>query len=292
MQEMSKEEYDGRVAFSKPDWHRIEADGKVCVDMHFHTSCSDSFTDVKYLMKLAEYRRTGVAVTDHNLISSIMSVDPKDVDVMLIPGIEVSTSDGPHILVYFYDRNDLRQFWTDSIRPNLQSCPWLALKDMGTEKLLDALEGENCVISAAHPMGYLGSNKGAEICNTKGYLSDELIERLDAYEVISGGMTRASNICACTAAGRHGLGLTGGTDGHVVYDVGKVVSVSDATDLDGFLSSVLKGTNTVVGVEKNIQDKIFTGSTSMSKFLKYAPSVGYIQIMQATKSFRRAVKRK
>ena len=136
------------VRFERPDWGAIRDSGDMAVDMHFHTSCSDSFTDVRAAVRLAAERGVGVAITDHNLIESLVRIKGEDTPVPVIPGMEVSTSDGPHILVYFYDLSDLERFWYRSIRPRLQECPWLALRDCPTERLLDLLEKENCVVSA------------------------------------------------------------------------------------------------------------------------------------------------
>ena len=281
---------ENRVVFEKPDLNEIGEEGMLCADMHFHTNCSDSFTDVNNAIDLARYRGTGVAITDHNLIASLQKLDLKKTDVLVIPGMEVSTTDGPHILVYFYDMKDLESFWTNNIRPNLQPCPWLALNNCTTEHLLDLLDHENCVVSGAHPMGYLGSNKGAEVCNIKGYLSDEVVERLDAYEVICSGMTRGSNLHALSAAKRHGLAFTGGTDGHMLSEIGNVVTVSDASDLDGFLDDIVNRNCKIIGVEKTIPKKIQMGSASFSRFIAHAPSAAYVQVKQGKRSVERAVK--
>ena len=131
----------------------------MAVDMHFHTNCSDSFTDVNRLMELAQARRAGVAITDHNLIDSIRKIQGNEYTVPVIPGMEVSTSDGPHILVYFYEYKDLEGFWSREIRPRLNHCPWLALKECPTESLLDLLEkGRDGVRAlAVHYMKLFGS---------------------------------------------------------------------------------------------------------------------------------------
>lgn len=280
-----------RVSFEVPDTAKMEEDGLLCADMHFHTSCSDSFTDVFKAVKLAKNRKTGLAITDHNLISSLERLDLKNIDVFVIPGMEVSTSDGPHILTYFYDYRDLSSFWMRVIRPRLQSNPWLALEDCTTEQLLDHLEKENCVVSAAHPMGYLGTNKGVEICHRKGFIPEETVMRLDAYEVICSGMTRLSNETSLEAATRYGLGFTGGSDGHRINELGNVVTVSDSTNIDGFLDSILKKRNRVVGLEKTIAKKIGTGSASAMKFAQHAPSAIHVQSKQAQMSVKRGLRR-
>ena len=281
-----------RIKFEDPDWKCIAESGHLCADMHVHTDCSDSYSGIRRLLRIAKERNVGVAVTDHNLITSLESIEIEKEDVFIIPGMEVSTSDGPHILTYFYEMSDLRSFWHKNIEPRLQSCPWLALKDCTTEQLLDMLEDQNCVVSGAHPMGYLGSNKGIEICNRKGYISDDIVKRLDAYEVICGGMTREDNIEAIRSFKRHGLGITGGSDGHIAEDVGSVVTISKADDVESFLKNVVNRNNSVRGSEKDFPRRALTGLTSFYNFLDYTPAVVKVQSHQMAMTIRRGTKRK
>ncbi len=279
------------AVFEKPDWTTIRESGRMAMDMHFHTSCSDSFTDVNSAVSLAEQRGIGFAVTDHNLISSLVKLKECEVSVPVIPGMEVSTTDGPHVLVYFYDLKDLEHFWYHEIRPRLGECPWLALKDCPTEKLLDLLEGENCLISAAHPMGYMGSCKGVEICIRRGFLDESVAERLDAYEVICSGMSRESNRGALDAAGRYGLGFTGGSDGHTLGELGRVVTVSDAHDVDSFLDSIKGHSNDVIGLEKTVPRKVQMASASLANFMLHSPSALRVQTRQTVRSADRSARK-
>ncbi len=180
---MSQANYFDRAIFEEPDVLGLEKDGFICADMHFHTDASDSFTKVQDAVRLAKERHLALAITDHNLVSNAMKVAGRK-DVVVIPGMEVSTTDGPHILVWFYDQKELNEYWKRVIKDRLRSCPWLALRDLTSEQLIDSLENENCVVSAAHPMGYFGNNKGLEGCIRKGYLPESLAKRLDAYEGI------------------------------------------------------------------------------------------------------------
>ena len=279
------------VRFERPDWGAIRDSEDMAVDMHFHTSCSDSFTDVRAAVRLAAERGVGVAITDHNLIESLVRIKGEDTPVPVIPGMEVSTSDGPHILVYFYDLSDLERFWYRSIRPRLQECPWLALRDCPTERLLDLLEKENCVVSAAHPAGYFGTNKGVEVCIHKGYLGEDVAKRLNAYEVICSGMTRDSNRRALAAARRYGIGYTGGTDGHTLNEVGNVVTVSSASTVDEFLNDVIRRRVDVVGLEKTVPKKVQMASASLGKFMLHSPSAIMVQTNQAVRSADRGARK-
>lgn len=278
---------DDRVAFGVTGWKVASNAELPFVDMHFHTNCSDSYTDVNSLVKLANKRGVGVAITDHNLISTLTKIDPRDVDGMLVPGMEISTTDGPHILVYFYEMSDLKRFWSKEIRPRLSMCPWLALRDCPMVKLMDLLESENCVVSSAHPMGYFHSDKGAEACHVMGRISEETVQRLDAYEVLCSGMSHESNLKALDAAIGHGLSYTGGTDGHLLFELGNVVTQCDARDLDGFLDCIVKGGSKVIGREKTSFEKLQMGCASFSKFVEHAPSSVVTKLTNNTGKSRR-----
>jgi predicted metal-dependent phosphoesterase TrpH len=281
-----------RIKFENPDWEGIAEAGYLCADMHIHTDCSDSYSDIRRLLRIAKERNVGFAITDHNLITTLEAIDIEKEDMFIIPGMEVSTSDGPHILTYFYEMKDLRDFWTENIKPRIQSCPWLALKDCTMEHLLDLLEDQNCVVSGAHPMGYLGSNKGVEICNRKGYVSDDAVRRLDAYEVICGGMTREDNVEAIKSFNKYDLGITGGSDGHIAEDLGSVVTISKADDVESFLDNIIKRENWVRGSEKDFHRRALTGLTSFYNFLDYTPSVIKVQSYQMAMTIKRGTKRK
>ena len=126
-----------RAEFEVPDIPAIRSEGLTPVDMHYHTRCSDSDTDPVAALRLAERMGVGFAVTDHNLIQSVLRLKEVRSSVPVVPGMEVSTTDGPHILVYFPTSRSLERFWYTRIRPRIQENPWLALRDCTTERLLD-----------------------------------------------------------------------------------------------------------------------------------------------------------
>ena len=287
MQEMS---YADRVSFERPDPAALRERGMVCADMHFHTRCSDSFTSPWSALKLARRRGVGFAVTDHNLVSSAVELcREKEVDDVVIPGMEISAWDGPHILAYFYDWRDLESYWSRHVRPYRSGNPWLAIR-RGTREILESLEGEGCVVSAAHPMGYPSGNKGIEKCISKGILADGTCDLLDAYEVICSGMTRRSNLAALANAERHGLGITGGTDGHLGSELGHVVTAACADDADGLLDAVASGETIVIGREKSLPWKVAMGGVCTLRFLPHTPSALRVHLSQnITGRFRRGL---
>lgn len=267
---------DGRVRFERPDMDWIRESNMLCADMHFHTIHSDSFTSVKRALTLAKKRGVGLAITDHNLIGGSLNAKElnKDYGLFIVPGIEISSWDGPHILVYFYSYDEMEEYWTENVKPNLSPNPWLAI-DKGTQWILDSLEDVNCVVSAAHPLGYLSSVKGVQKAIDRGRLDPEISRRFDAYEVICSGMFRDENMRARDCANEYGIGFTGGTDGHLLHELGHVLTLSDATDLDGFLDDIVKHRNIIVGSEKDVPTKTVMAMASLSRFAMHIPTSVY-----------------
>lgn len=259
------------VRFEVPDWDSLDKMGMMSADMHFHTRHSDSMTDVKEALKLAGERKVGLAITDHNLIGGVKEAFHSRCSTFVIPGMEISAWDGPHILVYFYDEKDLYSYWEKNIKYKIQSNPCLAIR-MNTLEIIDSLEKENCVISAAHPMGYFMFNKGMQKCINREYLTEDTASRIDAYEVICSGMKRQSNLDALQYSRKYHIGCTGGTDGHMLCEVGNVVTSSKADSVDEFLDNIKKGNNKVIGTEKNTKMKIAMGASMSPYYFQHIPS--------------------
>ena len=106
------------IVFQKPLPDEIRRLGLIPADLHFHTRHSDSPTRVRDALKLAARRGIGLAITDHNQVSGVAEAERQGIRVPLVPGIEVSANDGPHILLYFYSASDLRDFYRRHIEKN------------------------------------------------------------------------------------------------------------------------------------------------------------------------------
>ena len=257
-----------KVRFEVPDLARLRSEGLTAVDMHFHTDHSDGQTTVHEVLAKARGTGFGLAITDHNVISGSLQAFQERGDVLIVPGMEVSAFDGPHILTYFYSPKDLEDFFRRHIEPNRQGSPWLATR-LGTQEIIDRAESYNCVTIAAHPYGYLLFNKGVQKCIEGGYLPPEIMKRLDGLEAIDGSMTHALNVKAMKLAEEKGLSFTGGTDAHVLSDVGAVVTCAPEASLEGFLDAVVSRRNLVIGYEKGTLEKIATGIVVMTKHSHY-----------------------
>lgn len=247
---------------------RIAREGSTAVDMHFHTNHSDSPTTVASALRRAQRLGVGVAITDHNTVSGSEEALRSDSGVFIVPGIEVSAADGPHILLYFYDRDSMRDFYERHIRPFKRRSPYLAI-ELDTWEIIRRSEGYSCVRVAAHPYGYLLFNKGLQKCIDARYMEQEILEHFDGVEVMCGGMTRRLNDRAAALAERFLKGRTGGTDGHLLHDLGNVVTVSPSEDLDSFLGDIVERGTEIVGKEKTNMQKTVMGSVVMTKYIRY-----------------------
>jgi predicted metal-dependent phosphoesterase TrpH len=275
----SSDHRNEKVRFEVPDLAQLRNEGFTAVDMHFHTNHSDGRASVPEVLAKAKRVGFGMAITDHNVISgSMKAVQQKD-GQLIVPGMEVSAFDGPHILTYFYSPRDLEDFFRRHIEPNRQGSPWLAIK-LGTQEIIDRAESYNCVTIAAHPYGYLLFNKGLQKCIDGGYLRPEMMKRFDGFEVICGSMAHTLNIKAKKLAEERDMAFTGGTDGHLISDLGSVVTCAQEGDLEGFLDAVASRRSMVIGREKNSRQKFATGMVVMSKHSQYllpAMTINYQQ---------------
>jgi predicted metal-dependent phosphoesterase TrpH len=260
-----------KVQFERPKVQQIRDSGFHAVDMHFHTNHSDAYTTVRSALALAKRRGVGLAITDHNTASGALEASRMQTGVLLIPGMEISVEDGPHILLFFYDLAEMVEFYHREIERRKGKSPYLATT-LSTEDLLECTSRYNCVRAAAHPYGYLVFNRGVAKCVEKGYLGQETLSRFDALEVLNGGMTRTLNRKASDLAVKLGLGLVGGTDGHILRDLGRVLTCAESADVDGFLSDIVHRQTFVVGHEKNLIDKGLTAALLMTRYVPYTGS--------------------
>jgi hypothetical protein len=279
----------GRVWFRSPAAKELAEEGLQAVDMHCHTNHSDAPVSIANALSKARNRGIGLAITDHNEVSGSLSAVRQGKDLMIIPGIEVSALDGPHILVYFYSPADLSDFFHRHIEKKRQASPFLAIRS-STSDILDQADDYSCIRAAAHPYGYLIFNKGIGRCVERAYLPDEILSRFDAVEAICGGMTRSGNIRAMHLAERYHLGIVGGSDAHLLYDYGNVLTFSRATSPGEFLDNIRTHQNFLIGKEKNIFEKGLMGTAMIARYLPYTVpslSIHYEQNIPRVKRFLR-----
>jgi len=263
------------IIFKKPVPEEIRRLGLLPADLHFHTRYSDSATRVRDALKLAARRGIGLAITDHNEVGGVLEAGRQKSRVPLIPGIEVSANDGPHILLYFSAVSDLVDFYSHHVEKNRRTGPFTAIR-LDTADILEASEGYPCITVEAHPCGYAFLNRGVQRCVAGDYIGKEVFSRLDALEVICGGMARSHNQKAAELATTHGLGRTGGTDGHLLHELGGVVTCAEADTAEEFLEAVRRRETVIIGHERPLVEKAVMGTAVLPHHLPYT-----VPILQA-----------
>ena len=256
------------VTFGRPDIPALREGGYTPVDMHFHTIHTDGLVSIRSLLAKVRARGIGCAITDHNEISGALHACQEREDLAIIPGIEVSAVDGPHLLLWFYSPRDLEDYFLRHIRDRRCESPWL-LTRLTTAEILEAAEGYACLRAPAHPYGYLIFNGGLAKCIEKGYLDRELYGRCEAVEGICANMTHGENLKAVALALHLKLPVTGGTDGHLLSDLGTAVTCTKAGSPEEFLDELRKGRARVVGREKHLPAKLFTGAVISARFMPW-----------------------
>ncbi len=257
-----------RVRFEPPNLKDLGHQGFSSVDMHLHTNHSDANVDVTDLLRRARKEGFGVAVTDHNEVSGSLRAYAERDGVMVVPGIEISAADGPHILAYFFTPRDLEEFYLRHIEPQKRKSPWLAIRSP-TSKIVEALSDYSCLTVAAHPYGYFMFNKGLQKCIDGEYMSECILDSFEGLEVICGGMAHPLNMRALELALTKEKCFTGGTDGHTLKDTGTVVTCALASDNEDFLGALERRENLVIGEEKGPLNKVLTGSVLIGKHSQY-----------------------
>lgn len=262
---------NGSIRYDTPDIARLRAAGYTAVDMHLHTCYSDGCPRIPDLLSYASKRGIGVAITDHNEISGALQAVSLSREELIIPGIELETREGPHLLIYFYTAGDLQDFFQDLNRERSRNTPEL-LENLPVSECLILAEPYDCLRIAAHPFGYFGINRGVLKCMEKNMLPG-VLSHLDGIEVICGGMTRNLNQKAIRYAEENPLPFTGGSDAHILSEVGSVVTGALAGSGEEFLTAIKKRKNVVHGKPGSYYRKVATAGVIAWSFVPYTAAL-------------------
>ncbi|MBC7131451.1 PHP domain-containing protein [Candidatus Bathyarchaeota archaeon] len=196
-------------------------------DLHIHTVFSnDSSIHPRKLVEelVAHPYINAIAVTDHNKgkgyhkVKELASDYP---DILVIPGIEVSTVYGDIIIL-----------GASEVPPE----PWTV------ENILDFVREIDCLAIAAHPYRQFGLGD-----LTRKY-------KFDAIEVLNGGSSHQSNVLARELAKSMGLPGVAGSDAHSPAELWTVYTEIQASmDLDEVLKAIKKGNVKVSAVNTSIR---------------------------------------
>jgi predicted metal-dependent phosphoesterase TrpH len=223
-------------------------------DLHIHTIYSkyhffglDSLIKPRELIKTALRRNLdGIAVTDHNTVKGVDVCLKENRNLgnklQIISGCEVSSQEG-HILAY-----GLREWREKKILPAIEV----------VEKISD-LGG---ISVAAHPFAFTFLKKSLNCVVEK--------LKLDGVEVLNFNSSKGANRKAMATATRLKIGRTAGSDAHVIFNVGKVATISNGDIID----EIAKNKTKVEGKEADFFRIIGTDSYRLSYILLKKATMG------------------
>ena len=184
----------------------------------------------------------------------------------------------------------LADFFERYVKDARQKTPFMAIR-LSTEEIVTRAEQYDCLTVAAHPYGYAVINRGLLKCVDKGLLTPMLPDRLDAIEVICGGMTRTLNRRAIAFAEEKTCGITGRSDAHCLSAVGSAVTCCRSSTTEGFLSGIRERENSVAGTGISSFSKGVTIGIIAGKYLPYTIPSLKVHYEQTAPRFRKFIGR-
>ncbi len=206
-------------------------------DLHIHSNCSDGRDDVRTILRAAAKRNLdGLSITDHDTLlgsQKAMKIIREDkLDLILIPGAEVTTSEG-HLLVL-----------------GIEDLPKRGLSPEETADLAHEQGGITIVPHPYHPFRH-----------AIGRIPD-----CDAVEVYnSKHLFGIANARAMIGAKRRHLPAVAGSDSHFAATVGLGVTEIDAGDANQVIEAIQAGRTKIIG--KRTPPRFFIGNTFKSIYL-------------------------
>lgn len=259
-----------RVEFERPNVELLRQQQYTLVDLHFHTRYSDGINSIPAVVARAKRLNIGIAITDHNAIQGAVDI-ARHTTLLTIPGIEVTEKSGAHVLIYFYDIPSIKSFYAKHIEPNMGH-DVMSPTSLVMEDLIARARQYRCVIIFPHP--YSAAYTG--ICNVQ--FSKErltrLLEQVDGIEAINAENTHRWNLKSTILAFNAGKGITGGSDGHTLYHMGKVITYAACPpQREAFLEAIKTSKTFVVGKEIDLLRKATSNSLKLRRTLKNYPDI-------------------
>jgi predicted metal-dependent phosphoesterase TrpH len=210
------------------------------VDMHVHTVYSgDSCNSVQDILDVCKrVGLDGVVVLDHNTIRGGREAVAMKSDILVIPGIEVSSAEG-HILALNVNEEIPR--------------------DRTVDETIDLIHAQGGVAVAAHPYR-VWSGLGEKNVIGKDF---------DGIECQNGRSTRRGNRKAVELAEEMGKPRTGGSDSHEPETIGKSYTVfpDGHSDADGIMRSLLAGKATTEGTDRTGSGSLRYGKKAIGEWI-------------------------
>jgi len=137
------------------------------------------------------------------------------------------------------------------------------------ENLLEIGEKYNCLIAAAHPFGQAWKNLYKKLDKMRN--QENILKKIDLIEVLCGEQLKKNNINAIWWNEEIRKGYVGGSDGHFISELGNVLTCSHYQSLEGYLESLRKRKNFVIGKGIRTTTRFISHSNTFRKHTRYMP---------------------
>ena len=278
-----------RVMFEKPPLERLVGRYTV-VDMHFHSHYSDGRNSIEAIAERAAEMGIGLAVTDHNAIGGAVEISHY-LEVLSIPGIEITSWEGTHLLVYFDRIDALQRFYTDELKPHL-GVDVMSSSQLPLSQLLLRARAHRGLVIFPHP--YCAAYTG--VFNLQ--FSDEdrarFFQQADGIEAINSENLKKWNLKCALLGFNLNKSVTAGSDGHSIAHLGGAVCYADCKPTArAFLNAVRTRRTKVVGKEITMLKKVGSNGMKLKTNLKNTPNLvekniryGYTVINSTSRTLR------
>lgn len=250
----------------------LKKQGFRAADMHFHTRFSfDGLAHTRNVVKKADKMNIGLAVTDHNEFRGAEKICRQRKE-LFIPGIEVSCHEGAHLLLYFYDLSEGKEFYEKEIKPQKKHNPYFMHTTY--REVLEISKKYNCLSSIAHP--YLPATGLMKVKIPKKDL-DYIFKNINFIEGLNGALVREMNLKALDLIKKHKKPVTAGTDGHMTVELGRVLCFAQGDDRESFFKSIKKNKNFILGKEESLLPDVYHHLKAELKYVRDAGELGWIK---------------
>ena len=258
-----------KILFEKPNLAELSEHYTV-VDLHFHSNYSDGKNPVSAIAQKARELGIGIAVTDHNEIKGAVELD-RYRGILNIPGIEITSIEGTHLLIYFYDIKSLKKFYKKDIKPRMGH-DVMSSTSLQMEEIIGCARAFETVIVFPHP--YSATFTGIQNTYFPADRLEQLFEMVDGIEVINAENLNKWNLRSALLGFNLDIGITGGSDGHHLPQMGRAVCYAPCKkDRRAFLDAVKSRQTRVIGKESDIIKKVRSNSVKLRNNIRNYPDL-------------------
>jgi len=203
-----------------------------------HTIYSDGRPTPREVLEIAKAKEIGVSITDHNQIKGAIIAQDIAINENLpfICGMELGTCEGKEMLVYFSDAGGAEEFYIKEVEPYLTNRITRISRPMWEfvgERFADMKkEYQISFTTIPHPFGVLYKSVKSDV-----ELSKEILNMVDAVEVINASMSEKANQKAYLLAKELSKFKMASTDAHLKKSIGNVTTKVKFDENGGILNT-------------------------------------------------------